>query len=160
MEGTSLRPSPPSELSVSRSDLRARQEAEQVGARGDRHMDLAGLDLRLELVHLRDECRRHLRADRAHADAVVPEVEQQVGATLEVALLGLLVRREDAGVDPLERAREHVLREAVLVDVDTDAPDTGLGRGVERAETAAAGDLELDLRALADLILGQRLALV
>ncbi len=49
--------------------------------------------------------------------------------------------------------------EVRLVDVDADAPDPGALRGVERAEAARAGDVELDLRALIDLVLRDRLAL-
>ena len=75
-------------------------------------------------VHLRDERRRHLRADLADTDAVVLQVEQQVAAALELAGLRLLDRVVDADVDPLEGARQDVLREVVLVDVHADAPDS------------------------------------
>ena len=46
-----------------------------------------------------------------------------------------------------------------LVGVDADPPDVLLLRRVERAETAAAGDLEDDARALLDLVQGDLLAL-
>ena len=87
-------------------------------------------------------------------------LKSDVGAALELAGLGLLDRVVDADVDPLDRAREDVLRERELVDVDADAPHAGLSGRVQDAEAAAAGDLELDLRALADLVLRDRLALV
>ena len=74
--------------------------------------------------------------------------------------LRLLDRVVDAGVDSLHTARQHALGVAVLVDVDADAPDACVVGRLERAETAAACDLEEHLRALGDLVLRDRLALV
>src|SRR5262249_46358431 len=48
----------------------------------------------------------------------------------------------------------------VLVLVDPDAPDVRLVGRLQRALPAAAGDLELDLRTLRDLVRRDRLALV
>src|SRR5579884_3174098 len=136
------------------------QEAGERRSRRHRHLHLAGDDLRLQRVHLGDERLRHARVDLADADTVVLEVEQQVAATLELALLRLLDGVEDPDVDPLQGAREDALREAVLVDVHADAPDLRVVGRAEHAEPAEAGDLELDLRALADLVLRDGLALV
>src|SRR5207302_11271653 len=66
----------------------------------------------------------------------------------------------DADVRLLRRAREDALRIVVLVRVDADAPDVGVVGCLERAETAAACDLEEHLRTLANLVLADGLALV
>ena len=55
-------------------------------------------------------------------------------------------------VDALERARHHVRAEERLVGVDADPPDLLLLRRVERAEAAAARDLEDDAGAVRDLV--------
>src|SRR5581483_10119190 len=104
---------PPSPSSVVSAPLL--QEARERRPGSHRHLDLARDDLRLERVHLRDERLRHARVDLADADAVVLQVEQQVAAALELAGLRLLHGVVDADVDPLQRARQHALRQAVLV---------------------------------------------
>src|SRR5580765_1626350 len=126
--------------------------------RGD--LDLARDDLLLQLVHLFDEGLRHRRVDLADVHAAVLEVEEQVASAPELVLGDELRGLEDAVVDALDAGGEHALRVVVLVLVDADAPDAGLVRGLERAEPAAAGDLEEHLCALRDLVLGHRLALV
>src|SRR5581483_6430210 len=78
-------------------------------AEGCGHLDRAGDDLRLERVHLRDERLRYRRVDLADAHAVVLEREQQVGPAERLSFLRGLHREEDAGVDPLNPAREDML---------------------------------------------------
>src|SRR4051794_10132064 len=73
-----------------------------------RRLDLAGDDLRAEHVDLLDERGRHLRVDLAEADAVVLQVEREILATLELAVLGALDREVDALIDALDRARQDV----------------------------------------------------
>src|SRR5258708_39633281 len=126
--------------------------------RGRRH-DRAGDDLRAENGDLLEERGRDVRADLAQAHAAVLQVERQVATTVELAALRTLDGEIHTGVDALDRARQDVRAEVRLVDVDADAPDPGALRGVERAEAARAGDVELDLRALIDLVLCDRLAL-
>src|SRR5439155_17351989 len=123
-----------------------------------RDLQLALDDPRLDLVHRGDEPLRHGRVDPADAHAVVGERELQVAVALELAGLRRLDHVEDAEVNVLDAARQHTLGVLVLVLVDPDAPDVMLGRSGQRAETAAAGDLEQNLRALRDLVLGHRLA--
>src|SRR6185437_13601880 len=82
----------------------------------------AGDHVRLVLVHRRDPRLRHLRADLAHADAAVLQVEQDVAATLERALRHRGHHVVDADIGLLQRAREDVLRDAVLVRVDAYPP--------------------------------------
>ena len=91
-----------------------------------RNLQRAGDDLRLVAVHQLDVRRGHGRVDLADAHAAVLQVEDQVGAALELALLLLLGDGEDAVVDALDAAREDALRELVLVDVDADAPLAGI----------------------------------
>ena len=62
-------------------------------------------------------------------------------------------------VDALESARHHPRAEIALVSVDADTEDALLVRRVEDAEAALAGDLELDDRALGDLVERRLLAL-
>src|SRR5439155_12434 len=52
----------------------------------------------------------------------------------------------------LGRARQDVLPEEALVGVDADAPDVLLLGGAQPAETARTSGLELDARALADVV--------
>ena len=73
---------------------------------------------------------------------VVGEVEGEVARAERRAGLDRLDELEDALVDALDAARQHVARERVLVDVDADAPDVRLVGGLERAEAAETGDLE------------------
>src|SRR5437763_3722228 len=125
-----------------------------------RGLDLARDDLRPEAVDLLDELGRDVRVDLTDANAVVLEVEHEVRAALELAVLGALDGEVDARVHVLDGARQDVRRMQVrLVDVDADPPDAGLVGRVERAEAARAGDVELDLRARVDLVLRDRLAL-
>src|SRR4051794_29959886 len=125
-----------------------------------RNLQLAGDDLRPVAVHQLDVGRGHGRVDLADAHAAVLQVEHEIRAALELALLLLLRDGEDAVVDPLHAAREDALRELELVDVDADAPLAALVGSLERAETAAARDLEEHVRALRDLVRGNGLALV
>src|SRR5436853_6227112 len=107
-----------------------------------RDLHLPGDDLGAVAVHQVDEGSRDRRVDLADAHAVVLEVEHEVRAALELAGSLLLRDRDHAVVDALHAARQDALREVVLVDVDADAPLAGVIRGLERAETAATGDLE------------------
>ena len=77
----------------------------------------------------------------------------------QVAVLDRLDRQEDGRVDALLRAREDVRAEERLVGVDADPPALALTGRVERAEAAAAGDLEDHVRAARDLVQRQLLAL-
>src|SRR4051812_7965997 len=123
-----------------------------------RRRDLAALDLVLDLLELIGVLLPG-RADLADADPVVLEVGDRVGAALERAVLHRLDGVEDRHVDLLERARQHLRAEVGLVRVDADALDALLLRGVERPESALAGDVEDDLRALGDLVERDLLAL-
>src|SRR5690242_20988199 len=69
-------------------------------------LDLSGLDLAADLVHLRHDRRRDLGADLADAGAAVRDVEERVRPALERAVLSRLDRVEHADVDLLDRARE------------------------------------------------------
>src|SRR6266446_2997288 len=124
-----------------------------------RRLDRAGDDLRAERGDLLEERGRDVRADLAHAHAAVLQVERQVATAVELAALRTLDGEIDARVDALHGARQDVLAEVGLVDVDADAPDPRLLRSVQRAEAARPRDVELDLRALVDLVLRDRLAL-
>src|SRR3954452_8744568 len=96
---------------------------------------------------------RDARAPLADPDAVVLRREDRVEAPAERAA-GLRARRDrvvDRDVDLLLRAREDVRPEVGLVGVDADAHHVLLLRRVERAEAAAAGDLEDDAGAVRDL---------
>src|SRR5919204_400334 len=125
-----------------------------------RHLDLAGDDEPLEPVHLRDVGLRHLRADLADADAPVLQVEEHVRSAAERAVLGRTDDAQDPEIHALELARQDVLPEVRLVDVDADPPDVLVLSGTQRAEAARAGDVVDDLRACRDLVQRQRLALV
>ena len=80
-----------------------------------------------------------------------------VRAALQLAALRGDDRRVDGDVDLLECARHDLRAEVALVSVDADAEDVLRVGCVEHAEAALAGDLELDRRALRDLV--QRLLL-
>ncbi len=99
-------------------------------------------DLLLDLLRRLDVRRVRVRAERAEPDSVLIEAEDRVAATLEGAVLSGLRRQEDGAVDALQRTRQHVRAEERLVGVDADAPDLLLLRREERAEAAAARDLE------------------
>src|SRR3954469_13152730 len=121
--------------------------------------DRAVADLLRDRVRLRHELLGNLRADRAETHAFVLQAERVVPAGLQLAL-----RRErrqilDGLVDALQGARHDVRPEVALVGVDADPPHLLLLRGGERAETAAAGDLEDDVRAPVDLVQRRLLAL-
>src|SRR5919197_3937834 len=127
-----------------------------------RRLDLAGDDLRLQLVDLRQPGLRDLGllADLAEGDALVLQVEDEVLAALvALAVLGSLDREEDALVHPLHGAREDEVAEERLVDVDADPPAPRLLGRIQRAEAARARDVEHDLRAGIDLVLRDALAL-
>src|SRR6266545_1479174 len=127
-----------------------------------RRLDLAGDDLRLQRVDLLQPGLRELGplAELPEADAAVLQVEDEVAAA-DVPLAGLrsLDGEEDADVHPLHGAREDVAAEERLVDVDADTPAAALLRRVERTEAARPRDVEHDLRARLDLVLGDALAL-
>src|SRR3954469_12113232 len=114
--------------------------------------DRAVADLLRDRVRLRHELLGNLRADRAETHAFVLQAERVVPAGLQLALRR--ERREilDGLVDALQGARHDVRAEVALVGIDADAPDLVLLRRGERAEPAAAGDLEHDVRSLVDLI--------
>src|SRR3954447_16265288 len=123
-------------------------------------LDLAGLDLGSDHGELRLDRRRHLGVDALDARTVLGQAEHAVGAALELALLQARDRQEHGLVDALHGRGQHLRPNAGLVGVDADAPDLLLARGVERGQTALAGDLEDHVAALGDLRLGQALALV
>src|SRR5581483_9282852 len=125
-----------------------------------RRLDLAGDDLGLQRVDPRDVGLRHLRADLAEGDAAVLQVERQVDATDQRAVLRRLDGQVDALVDAFHRARQDVRTEVGLVDVDAVAPDPLLLRRLERPQPARPGDREDDVRARGDLVRRDRLALV
>src|SRR4051794_12986019 len=127
----------------------------------DRHrrLERAGDDLRPVLVHEVDPGLRHLRADLAHADTVVLQVQDDVRATRELVVERVLDRMLHAHVGLLRGTREDVLRNGVLVGVDTDAPLAERGRLLQRAVAAEARDLEDHLGPGADLVLRHRRAL-
>src|SRR5215218_6033254 len=112
------------------------------GLQGRGDLDLARDDLPLQLVHLVDERLGHGWVDLADVHALVLQVEEQVAPAPELTLGDLLGRVEDAGVDTLHARGQHALGVVVLVLVDPDAPDARGVRGLERAEAAAAGNLE------------------
>src|SRR5690242_12271635 len=140
----------------------AEDSMEVVGAGLQRSgdLDLARDDLLLQLVHLVDEVLRDGGVDLPDVHAAVLQVEEQVVAALELTLRDLLRRVEDAVVDALHARGEDALGVVVLILVDADAPDPGRVGGLERAEAAAAGDLEEHLGTLRDLVLRDGLALV
>src|SRR5215212_5853939 len=119
--------------------------------------DLAVLDLLHHLVDLLLVLRA-VRGDLAEADAAGLDIEHGVRAALEGAVLDRLDRVEDGHVDLLQRAGDDVRAEVALVGVDADALHALLLGRVKRAETALAGDLEDDLRALRDLVERELLA--
>src|SRR5581483_4345939 len=125
-----------------------------------RHLERARDDLLLVAVHQGDVGLRHRGVDLADAHAAVLQVEEEVGAAGELPVGDLLDRLVDAVVDALDAAREHLLREAVLVHVDADPPDVRLVGRLQGAQPAAPRDLEQHLRALGDLVLCDGLALV
>src|SRR6185436_16495281 len=96
----------------------------------------------------------------AEADAAGLRVEHRVRARLEAAVLGLLGGLEDRLVDLLERRRHHLRAEVGLIGVHADALRALLLHGVQRTEPALARDREDDLRALAELVERELLALV
>src|SRR5918992_1049825 len=114
---------------------RARSFRRSAGSLADAgwRLDLAGDDLLLQGVHLRDPRLRDPcpLADLADGDAPVLQVEDEVAAA-HVAPAGLDAPdgEEHTGVHPLDGAREDVLAEERLVDVDADAPAAALLRGV------------------------------
>src|SRR5262249_12372633 len=122
-------------------------------------LDLAGLQQHeLRRDGLLDR-RRRLRAPLAVADAVHLRVEHDVLAAVQLTPLGRLDRRGDCDVDLLQSARHDVRTEVTLVRIDADAEQLLRPRGIENAEAALTRDLELDDRALADLVQGLLLAL-
>src|SRR4051812_1617751 len=120
--------------------------------------DLAADDVLLDLVDLVGVLLA-LGVHLAEAHAAVLEVEQLVRAALERAVLHRLDRVEHRDVDLLLGRGQDVAAEVALVGVHADALEALLLGGVERAETALAGNLEDDLRALGDLVEGDLLAL-
>src|SRR6185312_4026426 len=120
--------------------------------------DLARGDLRLDRLQLRDDGRRHVRADLADARAVILGGEEVRRAALERPGLDLLDRVVHGHVDLLDRARQDEVAEVGLVGVHADAPDALLLRGGEGPEPAAARNLEDDIRVLRDLVQRELLA--
>src|SRR5690349_21496030 len=145
-----------------RADPKARPSSSSARGRLELggNLELLLDDVRLVGVHQLDVRLRHGRVDLADAHAAVLQVEEQVAAGLEPAVLRLVDRLEDAVVDALDPGREHAARMLVLVLVDADAPDLRGRSGLQGAEATAAGDLEEHLGALRDHVLGDRLALV
>src|SRR3954468_1878168 len=123
-----------------------------------RNLDLAADDLRPQRIHLGDELLRHLRTDDPDVLALVLQVEDEIMASAELPGLRELVEREDCCVHTLRSAREDVRAEIVLVGIDADAPDFLRPGGLEGAQAAAAGDGELSLRALRDVLQRKLLA--
>src|ERR1051325_7490246 len=125
---------------------------------GGRDLDLARDDLLLDPVHLVDQRLGHRGVDLAEAHAAVRKGELEVLVALEVAVHRRLDHVEDAEVDLLDAADHDALRVVVLILVDADPPDVVLRRRGQRAEAAAARQLEASLRALRDLLLRHGLA--
>src|SRR5262249_54068558 len=115
-------------------------------------LDLAGLELRVLRSHRALDRRGDLRAPLAVPDTGDAGAELLVGAAGELAVVGGLDRVVDGDVDALQRARHHPRSEVALIGVDADTEDVLLVRRVEDAEAALACDLELDDRALGDLV--------
>ena len=95
---------------------------------------------------------------RLVADTIVGQSEA-LDATLERIVLDVLDGIVGGNIDPLQRAGDDRLVNVFLIGVDADAPDAifpGLG---QHPVTAAAGDLEHDVRALRDLVGGDSRAL-
>src|SRR4051794_12560775 len=127
-----------------------------------RRLDLAGDDLLGDLGDrrlLRGRHRAIAAAELSERDPAVLEAVDGVTAALVLGGLRSLDREVHGLVDLLPRARQHLRAEEALVVVDADAAHTlRLGR-LDRAQTAAAGDLEDHARTLADLAEGDLLAL-
>src|ERR1700757_3378470 len=90
-------------------DLPSRRTRRVLLAHSHRGRQLPGDDLRLVLVHRVDPRLRHGRADLAHADAVVLEVERDVRSTREVVVERILDGVLHADVGLLDRAGENLL---------------------------------------------------
>src|SRR5215216_2814166 len=121
-----------------------------------RDRDLAGDDLGPDVLDLGLERAGHPRADRAEADTARPEGEAGSATGLERPARELLDRVEHGHVQPLHRARQYVLAEMGLVDIDSDPPDPTLACRLQRPEAAGPGDLEHDSRSLRDLAQSDR----
>src|SRR3954470_10492779 len=138
----------------------ARWACELRAADGRRHLQRARDDLLAHGVHAVDQRLRHLRADLAHADTVVLQIEEDVAPPGELAGADVADGVVDADIHALDAAREDVRPEEGLVAVDADPPDLLLLRRVERADPAQACNVEDDLRAGRDLVERELLALV
>src|SRR5690349_7554642 len=121
--------------------------------------DLSGLDQCLHDCQLGEDRLRHAARRRGDVDAALLEAEDAVLAAVVLARLEVADRQVDGLVDLLDGRGEDLRADGLLVVVDADAPDLLLAGRVERAEAAAAGDLEHDVRARGDLRLGEALAL-
>src|SRR5215210_1900832 len=91
------------EASTAGDSMKVRPRA-RLQRRGD--LDLARDDLRLQGVQLVDHLLRHRRVDLPDVHAAVLQVEEQVGAALELAVAHLLDRLKDAVVDSLHAGGE------------------------------------------------------
>ena len=100
--------------------------------------------------------------DALDAGALLGDAEHEVGAALELAVDELADDVDDGDVDALGGRGEQLLGADLqrLVGVDADAPEALVASRVDGAEAALARDLEDDVRALGDLLLGEALALV
>src|SRR5215211_8857574 len=142
-----------------RGGARSRSHRLRLGNAGRDLADLAVGDLAADLLHRVEIARRDPLADRPEADALFSEAEDRIPAAAPRAVLDRLDRREDGGVDLLLGAREDVRPQERLVRVHADSPHLLLAGRVERAEAAAARNLEHHTGAAADLVQGELLAL-
>src|SRR6188472_2402619 len=128
---------------------------------GARRLDLAGGEVLLPLAEHVDQrgAARRGRRDLADADAAVLGAIDAVDAALPLRRACELDGVEHTDVDPLQGARQDVLAEVELIGVHADPPVLGVLRGLERPESACAGDLEDHVGVLLDLVEGDLLAL-
>src|SRR5689334_9161009 len=124
-----------------------------------RRLDLPGLDLGLCDGELGEDRLRHDAGRAGDVDATLREAEDAILTAVELAVLERGDRQVHGLVDLLDGRREDLRANGLLVVVDADAPDLLLAGRIERAEAAAAGDLEHDVRARRELRLGEALAL-
>ena len=105
---------------------------------------------------------RYGAVDALDAGALLVDAEQEIVAAAELVVHDLADDVDDRDVDALGRRGEQLLGADLqrLVGVDADPPVALVARRVDGAEAALARDLEDDVRALCDLLLGEALALV
>src|SRR2546421_2638783 len=118
----------------------------------------AGLDLSLDLVQLGFKLGGRVEVVDRVPGALIRDAESERTA-LELTIDDILDRGIGRHVNFLERAGDNGRVGVLLVCVHADAVDAGLAGGLQRAQPAAARDLEDDVSALPDLGLSLTLAL-